>query len=164
MKKLWKWAGVLGAAALVGCPRWRRLPAGAAPSGYGFDNTPHVIVGGGSDTTYRAQISLSDLYNYSTGCTTTTAVGADARPVRRRARTPTSLGNHQHDTVAQANPVGSGAGIASLNGFTRPASPTSRTRARSTRLPGYLGAHDATGSERRLRPVVAWSEDHAAAA
>jgi hypothetical protein len=142
VKKLWKWAGVLGAAALVAPAAVGALPAGAAPSGYGFDNTPHVIVGGGSDTTYRAQISLSDLYNYSTGCTVTTAVGPTLGQCVAGSDT-NALGNHQHDTVAQANPVGSGAGIASLNGFLN--GQTNVTYPGTVNpLPGYLGA-TATG-------------------
>jgi hypothetical protein len=116
VKKMWKWAGVIGAAALAAPLALAATPAGAAPSGYGFDNTPHIIVGGGSDTTWRAQISLSDLYNYSVGCTTTTAVGSSLGNCIAGSDT-NELANHQHDTVAQANPNGSGAGIASLNGF-----------------------------------------------
>jgi ABC-type phosphate transport system substrate-binding protein len=115
VKKMWKWAGVLGAAALT-LPALAASPAGAAPAGYGFDNSPHVIVGAGSDTTYRAQIALADLYNYTPGCTTTTAVGPTLGQCIPGSDT-NALGNHEHDTVAQANPNGSGAGIASLNGF-----------------------------------------------
>jgi ABC-type phosphate transport system substrate-binding protein len=99
--------------ALVGA-----VPAGATPpTGYGFDNTAHPIVGGGSDTTYRAMVGITDLYNGSPGCNVTTASGsaslnncvADANPETN------TLGNYEHDTVAQAYPVGSGAGIAALN-------------------------------------------------
>ncbi len=137
MKKLFKWAAVLGATAMV-APAVASLPAGAAPSGYGFDNTPHVIVGGGSDTTYRAQISLSDLYNYTAGCPVTTAIGATLGQCVGGSNT-NALGNHQHDTVAQASPVGSSAGVASINAQI-PAGQTNTTYPGTVNdAPGYLG-------------------------
>jgi len=97
-------------------------PAGATPpSGYGYDDTSHIIVGGGSDTTYYAMQGLANIYNHSDfgntgGCTISTAVG----PTLNQCASDTTydLGNYQHDTVDQANPVGSSAGVASLNGFT----------------------------------------------
>ena len=95
------------------------VPAGAlVPTGYGFDGNAHIIVGGGSDTTYRAMVGLTDLYNGSPGCPSTTAVGSTLNTCAADPANGTNTqGNFQHDTVAQANPVGSGAGIASLNGF-----------------------------------------------
>lgn len=97
------------------------IPASASPpSGYGFDNTAHLIVGGGSDTTYKAMVNITDLYNGSKGCEVTTANGPSMNqcivPSPNNPETNT-LGNYQRDTVAQANPTGSSAGIAALNGF-----------------------------------------------
>jgi hypothetical protein len=101
-------------------------PAGAQPpAGYGFDGTSHHIVGGGSDTTYIAQLNLTDLWLKgalgSSGCDNNTGAKgpyplmnsctASAAPATN------SLGNYQHDSVSQATPTGSGAGIASLNNF-----------------------------------------------
>jgi len=101
--------------ALVGA-----VPAGATPpTGYGFDNTAHIISGGGSDTTYRAMVGLTDLYNGSPGCFTTTSSGSSVlnNCITTNPNPETNtLGNYEHDTVAQAYPTGSGAGIAALNG------------------------------------------------
>jgi ABC-type phosphate transport system substrate-binding protein len=97
-------------------------PAGAAvPNpGYGWETSPafgHLIVGAGSDTTYRVMTSLSDLYAGSGGClvdlssSTANTCLADASQ-----GDATLLGNWQHDTVAEAYPSGSSAGINALNG------------------------------------------------
>jgi hypothetical protein len=114
-------AGVL---ALVGVGI--AAPAGAQPpSGYGFDGTPHHIVGGGSDTTYLAQINITNLWLDGAlapgGCATNT--GADGPSplmgscVPAAAPDTNTLANYEHDTVSQATPTGSSAGIASLNNF-----------------------------------------------
>jgi hypothetical protein len=94
-------------------------PAGATPpTGYGFDNTAHIIVAGGSDTTWNAQLLLQYLWEGSPSCAATTAVGPSLNECVANANPETNtLGNYQRDTVAQAYPVGSTAGIASLNGF-----------------------------------------------
>lgn len=123
------------------------LPANATPpTGYGFDGQPHVIVGGGSDTTYRAMVGLTDLYNGSPGCIQNTAVGPDTDKCltnNPNAETNTG-GDYQHDTVAQANPAGSGAGIASLNGYI-PSGQSNTSYAGSVNtVPSYLGS-TATG-------------------
>jgi ABC-type phosphate transport system substrate-binding protein len=94
-------------------------PAGASPpSGYGFDNSAHIIIGGGSDTTYKAMVGITDLYDGSKGCevsTSGTTINQCVVPSPNNPETNT-LGNYQRDTVAQANPAGSGAGINALNG------------------------------------------------
>jgi hypothetical protein len=115
VRKYWKLLAVTGVTAIVG--GIAAIPAGAAPpSGYGFDDTAHIVVGGGSDTTYRAQTGLTDLWNLSglSGCQHST--GANANQNNCQADIATNLGNYQGDTFAQANPVGSGGGINSLNG------------------------------------------------
>jgi hypothetical protein len=95
-------------------------PASAnPPTGYGFDDTAHIIVGGGSDTTYKAMVGIGDLYGASglSGCAHITAAGGTANSCNPTGSPETSnLGNWQGDTIAQANPVGSGTGIGSLNG------------------------------------------------
>lgn len=120
MRKLLKLAGVAAVALAIG-PALSALPAGATPpTGYGFDNTQHVLVGGGSDTTFRAMTSIGELYSISqlSGCPQVTAVGPTLGNCVANASPETNnLGNYQHDTIAQAGPVGSSAGIASLNGF-----------------------------------------------
>lgn len=110
---------VLGAVVALGAMLSSAVPAGATPpTGYGFDNSAHLIVGGGSDTTYKAMIGLTDLYDGSPGCNAVTSSGSallNTCVVVAGAETDT-LGNYQHDTVAQAYPTGSGAGITALNG------------------------------------------------
>jgi hypothetical protein len=99
-------------------------PAGAQPpSGYGFDGSSHNIVGGGSDTTYLAQLNISSLWLKGalspSGCSANTG-GSGPYPLLNSctasgAPDTNTLGNYQHDSVEQATPTGSGAGIASLN-------------------------------------------------
>jgi ABC-type phosphate transport system substrate-binding protein len=132
---------LVSGAAVVAVPFASAGPAGATPAGYGFDGTGHVIAGAGSDTTYIAMMNLSDLYNragVSAGCQTVTAVG----PTLNQCATGSEandLGNWQHDTVAEANPAGSGAGIGSLNGFTNGNASVSY-QGTVNALPSYLGA------------------------
>ncbi len=113
------------AAAMVGGLVMASTPVSATPgppTGYGDDGRADIVVGGGSDTTYRAMVGLTDLYNGAGGCTVNTAVGPDLNTCvySTNAADPpdkASLGNYDHDTIAQANPTGSGAGVASLNNF-----------------------------------------------
>ena len=57
MKRLWKAAiAAVGLAVLAG-PVLAASPAGATPpTGYGFDDTSHVIAGGGSNDVPRAAL------------------------------------------------------------------------------------------------------------
>ncbi len=115
MRKYWKLVAAAGAVAIAGA--MAAGPVGAAPpSGYGFDDHAHVAVGGGSDTTYRAQVGITTLWNLSglSGCQHSTGVGPAQNSCQ--ADIATNLGNYQGDTFAQANPVGSGGGINALNG------------------------------------------------
>jgi ABC-type phosphate transport system substrate-binding protein len=120
VRKLWKLAAVTGVAVAVGTVTSIGSAYATPPTGYGFDNTAHIIVGGGSDTTYRAQQGISDLWSESglAGCPHITANGPAANSCNSTGspETNTNLGNYQGDTIAQANPIGSGSGIASLNG------------------------------------------------
>ena len=80
MRRLWKAAVVSAGVAMLAGPVVAMSPAGATPpTGYGFDNTSHVIAGGGSDTTFHVQLNLGDVFNLSqkAGCVLTTAVGPD---------------------------------------------------------------------------------------
>ena len=145
MKKVWKWAAVLGAAVLVG-PAFAAVPAGATPpTGYGFDNTSHAIVGGGSDTTYRAMTGITALWDQSVGCQVTTAVGPDlGKCVAVVGAETNTLGNYERDTVVQANPVGSGAGLSSLNGVIPAGQLNTSYSGAVNPVPGFLGS-TATG-------------------
>jgi hypothetical protein len=120
VRKLWKLAAVTGVAVAVGTVTSIGSAYATPPAGYGFDGQPHAVVGGGSDTTYKAQLGLTELYMSSSigGCEHITAVGANLNKcnVLATAETDTNLGNYQGDTFAQANPTGSSAGVASLNG------------------------------------------------
>jgi ABC-type phosphate transport system substrate-binding protein len=102
---------------LAGAPA--HAVTGFPVAGYGFDGQPHVIVGGGSDTTFAAMLSISQLYSRSglSGCgplhsTTKTSINECTGAADQNK----NLGDYQGDTIAQANPAGSGAGINSLNG------------------------------------------------
>jgi hypothetical protein len=97
-------------------------PASAtSPTGYGFDNQPHTFVLGGSDTTYNAMNKLTTLWNAALGCPTST--GNNVPPAATNnctlSNTPetNTLGNYEHDTMANAFPAGSSTGIGSLFGF-----------------------------------------------
>jgi len=107
VRKYWKLLAATGVAAIVGS-MVAAVPAGAAPpAGYGFDDNAHLVVGAGSDTTYRAQTGITELYNLSglSGCQHRTGVGVAQNQCQ--ADIATNLGNYQGDTFAQANPVGS---------------------------------------------------------
>jgi hypothetical protein len=105
---------------MVAAPMVGASAAGATPpTGYGFDDTSHVIVGGGSDTTYHTQVDLSALWGYSQkgGCVLTTAVGPGlGNCISTGTPETNTLVNYQHDNVSQAPDVGSSAGIQALNG------------------------------------------------
>src|SRR5262249_1904806 len=105
----------------------------APPAGYGFDGHPDVIVTGGSDTTAKMMLSLADLWNQSginNGChhsqnstaTTVPTIPADPNPnsvfqnACDQADVPFHLSNYDGDTLANANPTGSGAGRNALEG------------------------------------------------
>jgi hypothetical protein len=117
VRKLWKFAVTAGAAlsavALVTAPAANA--AGTIP-GYGWDGTAHVIVGGGSETTYFAMNRITGIYQESSnsGCLHSTGVNNIQNSCA--SDQPNNLFNYQGDTVAQANPVGSGGGIGALNG------------------------------------------------
>jgi hypothetical protein len=148
VRRFWKLAAVTALAVLVG-PVMAALPAGATgPTGYGFDDTPHVVVGGGSDTTWKVMTALTALYNTSAGCTNHLVVNTDlntcltdANPDPWGGAAP-YLGNWQHDTISQAYPAGSSAGITALNAYTgsngAPAGPPNYAGAANT-FPGYSG-------------------------
>jgi ABC-type phosphate transport system substrate-binding protein len=110
--------------ALVASPLVAASPAGASPpTGYGFDNTSHVIMGGGSDTTFAVQTDLGKVWNLSQkgGCqlvtgSTSSSLGTCVVPSPNNPETNT-LVNYQHDTIGQAPDVGSSAGVSALNGM-----------------------------------------------
>jgi ABC-type phosphate transport system substrate-binding protein len=139
---------VLGSVAALAFALSGAIPAGATPpTGYGFDNTAHLIVGGGSDTTYKAMVNLTDLWDGAPGCTIVTSNGATLNNcVTTNANPETNtLGNYQHDTVAQANPTGSGSGISALiNGTAYNGTTGSPSFARSSRGPSGSELSSAT--------------------
>lgn len=114
----------LGAAAVMALSSVALLAPSAEatnPSpGYSFDGTPHVIVDGGSDTTYKAMNGITNAWNTSAGCEVTFPLSGTSSQTNKCLASATPVApyaNWQHDTVVQANPAGSGNGIASLNGF-----------------------------------------------
>jgi ABC-type phosphate transport system substrate-binding protein len=119
VKKLWKAAAAVGAAALA-VPLLAISPASAAPTDYSWDGSAHIITGGGSDTTYKAMVGITTVYDGAPGCAVTTASGVDLGDCAAAIPTPgnpgdgVNLGNAERDTVAEANPTGSGAGISAL--------------------------------------------------
>ena len=145
MRRFWKLASVAALAVIVG-PVAAAAPAWAdGPSGYGFDDTPHVVVGGGSDTTWKVQTALTALYNTSAGCTNQLSILPTTNTCLTTGGTPDPwggsnpfLGNWQHDTIAQAYPAGSSTGIASLNGFVNGANTPTYNGAVNP-FPGYSG-------------------------
>jgi ABC-type phosphate transport system substrate-binding protein len=144
-------------------------PAGATPpTGYGFDDTSHVIVGGGSDTTFFTMQGLTSLWQRSDfgntgGCTINTAAGtAGVNNCVSNANPETNdLGNYQHDTMAQANPAGSSAGIASLNGVGSYAGTHSGNvdYARSSRAPKATGGAGSCPNELTCDTFWGYAQD-----
>ena len=185
MRKLWKLAAVTGVAVAVGTMTSIGSAFATPPTGYGFDDSPHVVVGGGSDTTYQAQLGLTQLYMSTSiaGCQHITTQGPtlDQCTPTVSAETDTNLGDYEGDTFAQANPVGSSAGVGSLNGavagITEPGSvhPTNITCpnstvvtttgpnvdfARSSRAPKLTGANSAcSGNELDIDTFWGYAQD-----
>ena len=64
-------------------------------------------------------IGLTDLYDGSPGCFTTTSSGSAVlnNCLANASPETNTLGNYEHDTVAQAYPTGSSAGVTALNGM-----------------------------------------------
>ncbi len=91
------------------------MPAEAAPPGSGWDDTPDVVVGGGSDTTYLVMQRLEVLFNGTPGCTINTGTSSATKGKCSPAgqTTPTN-GNFDHDVFVSATPTGSSAGVNAL--------------------------------------------------
>ena len=109
---------ILVAGALVASPAIAELIGDGA-----LDGTPRVMLSGGSDTTYAAQVKLNTLYNEAPGCFQTVISGVATADFGKclSGKTPTtppalsdSVVNPQHDTVAELYPIGSGNGIKQL--------------------------------------------------
>ncbi len=121
MKRFFQAVAVMATVAAIGAAL-AAAPAGAAvPNpGYGWEPTPafgHLIVGAGSDTTFRVMQNLSDIYTASGGCLVDlSAVTANTCLADGSQGDATLLGDWQHDTVGEAYPSGSSAGINTLNG------------------------------------------------
>jgi len=99
------------------------LPAGADPADTGWDDKADIIVGQGSDTTYRVMSGLSDTYNAANGCVVATADSGTppnyTSPLSGdcvvSGQTSTIIGgNWDHDIVANKYPVGSSQGVKEL--------------------------------------------------
>ena len=118
----------MASAATVGPP----LPN----SSYGFDGNAHLVVGGGSTTLYKIAQGFADVWNSSAGCFSNNATVDPAGTPQTYPQggagafnqcTPSggtqtysgvnAGGNFDSDTIAIAGSVGSGTGIASLNGY-----------------------------------------------
>jgi hypothetical protein len=148
----WKRAGAGVAAFAAAGSGLFALGLGATPASaatalsYGFDGNAHLIVAGGSDTTYTTMIALGDLWNQNntvfnnaatpgssgTTCSVITAATAatgtypsptqlaNQRSTAQQANAPSPQNpgaiNCNHDTVAEAYPAGSSTGIAAMNG------------------------------------------------
>lgn len=109
---------ILAAGALVATPAIAELIGEGA-----LDGTPRVMLSGGSDTTYAAQVKLNALYNEAPGCNQTVISGVSTANFGKclSGSTPTtppalsdSVINPQHDTVTELYPIGSGNGIKQL--------------------------------------------------
>lgn len=155
------------------------VPAVAATGTYGYDYNAHIVTGGGSDTTYKMMIALSDIYNTASisGCVANTAQTAPGQAVNQCTSTtaPTnSNANYERDTVAQAAPTGSSAGIASMNsdafinGHDAPgsypyqgaSSPGQQLDfARSSRAPKQSGGNCVNGNELTCNTFWGYAED-----
>ncbi len=120
--------------------------ASAAPSGSGYDDSPDVVVGGGSDTTYLVQQRLDTLYNGAPGCAldTGTTSATKAKCAGAPASTGDVKGNYDHDVLVDAAAIGSGAGINSLLPTGVQYNPPI-TYARSSRVPSSTELASTTG-------------------
>jgi len=90
------------------------VPAHAAPPGSGWDDTPDVVIGGGSDTTYLVSQRLEALYNGTPGCAVDTGTTSATKGKCTAGQTTPTNGNFDHDIFASATPTGSGAGVNAL--------------------------------------------------
>ena len=111
MQKKFLFAAALSAVATFAGVR----PAEAAPPGSGWDDTPDVVVGGGSDTTYLVMQRLEVRFNGTPGCTINTGTSSATKGKCSPAgqTTPTN-GNFDHDVFVSATPTGSSAGVNAL--------------------------------------------------
>jgi hypothetical protein len=124
VRKFWKLTTVTGAAVVLAtmAAAGPAVAGTQAPSGYGFDNNPDVIVGGGSDTTAKLMNEIGALYEtgeINNGCAHVNPASGDPEQDWCDGTTdrPFNDSNWDGDTVAEANPTGSGAGRqALLNG------------------------------------------------
>jgi len=138
-------AGGVAAMFAAATPAFATPPAGST----GFDETPNVIVVGGSDTNYTASNLIAGIYNQSEGCDTnnstspadacapTVAGGKNDTTVQWRQTTPAKFANWDHDQVVNAYPIGSGNGRACLTGA---ASPTCTNTVDVARSSSGIGA------------------------
>jgi hypothetical protein len=96
-------AGFLTGAVMLANPAMAAPPAGTT----GYDESPNVVLAGGSDTTFFVSNLITSLYNQSPGCATnnTTAL-YDACVAGQTA--PANYANWDHDVIAY--PYGSGSG------------------------------------------------------
>ena len=113
-------AGAVAAATLVGAAGVAGADGGPAPSGTGWDGVNDLVVGAGSDTTYRFMQEAELLYNQSQGCETDNSSSSPnlgkCKPIQ-----PTTVqvnGNFDHDRMTGKYPTGSGAGRAELTAGT----------------------------------------------
>jgi ABC-type phosphate transport system substrate-binding protein len=115
MKKYKLIVGTLAATAVFGSV----APSAMAdpPADTGWDKTPNVVIGGGSDTTYLVSQRLEVLYNGAPGCAIVTSSSSPLKGLcndTTAAPTGVTNGNYDHDVFASAAATGSGAGVASL--------------------------------------------------
>lgn len=105
-------AGAVAAATLVGAAGVAGADGGPAPSGTGWDGVNDLVVGSGSDTTFRFMQEAELLYNQAQGCETDNATGS-ATVGQCKASQPSTVptnGNFDHDRFSGKYPTGSGAG------------------------------------------------------
>jgi hypothetical protein len=92
--------------------------ASAAPPSDGWDDVPDVIIGGGSDTTYQIMNRFENLYSGAPGCVLITASNDPNKGkcvgFNNGTSTGNAAGNWDHDVVASAAALGSGAGKTAL--------------------------------------------------
>lgn len=114
------------------------VASAATTISYGFDGNAHLVVGGGSDTTYTTMIALGTLWNEDNTAANGTQCAITTSPVAEGTAYPPTISeadqyasaqqtgapspsapagtNCNHDNIAEAYPTGSSTGIASLNG------------------------------------------------
>ncbi len=83
---------------------------------YGADANPDLVVGGGSDTTYKLMQGLDNIYNASPGCANDVANTSanKGKCLAAQELTVPKKQNYDHDVLTEVYPTGSGAGIGSL--------------------------------------------------